>query len=100
MYAFFFLSVLSVFGRAGFVAVHGLSLICMSRGTSLVTVHRLLVLVSSLLSPGSRLRGFSSCGSQALEHRLVVGPGLSCPAACGALIFLDWGWDPCLLHCR
>ena len=49
---FFFKSVLSMFGCAGFVAVCGLSLVCMSRGTSLVTVHRLLVLVSSLVEPG------------------------------------------------
>ena len=39
-----------------------------------------------------------SCpGSGALEHRLnSVVRGLSCPEA--GVIFLDQGWNPCLLH--
>ena len=43
------------------------------------------------------VREFSSCGSQALEHRLnSCGAWLSCSAACG--IFLDQGLNLCLLH--
>ena len=39
----------------------------------------------------------SSCGSQALEHRLgIVAHGLSCSTACG--IFPDQGSNPCPLH--
>ena len=51
-----------------------------------------------LLSTGSREQmGFSSCGSQAREHRLnSCGNGLSCSAACG--IFSDQGVNLCLLH--
>ena len=91
----FFLSVLFVLAVLGFVAVRRLSLVCSEQGSSLVAVYRLLILVASPVfswrSLGSRLRGFSSCGSWALEHRLVGGHGLSCPVACGALIFLDQG---------
>ena len=50
-----------------------------------------------LRSTGSRVSGFSSFGSRALEHR----PGsvvlsLSCSEACG--IFPGQGSNPCLLH--
>ena len=53
-----------------FIAVHGLSLVVMSGGYSLVSLH-----------------GLSS----------VVKLGLSCSMGCG--IFLDQGLNPCLLHC-
>ena len=48
-----------------------------------------------LWSTGSGHACFISCGSQALEHRVVV-PRLSCSAARG--IFPDQGLNPCLLH--
>ena len=41
--------------------------------------------------------GFSSCSSQALEHRTtVMDHGFHCFMACR--IFLDQWWSPCLLH--
>ena len=41
--------------------------------------------------------GLSSCGFQALEHRLrAVAPGLRCSEACG--IFPGQELNPCLLH--
>ena len=54
-----------------FVAVHGLSLVAVSGGYSLLrcavfSLQWLLLLQST----GSRPVGFSSCGSQALECRL------------------------------
>ena len=43
------------------------------------------------------MRGFSSCGSQALERRLSsCGAGLSRSVACG--IVPDQGWNWCPLH--
>ena len=49
----------------------GFSLVVESRGYSLVAVHRLLILMASpVVAYSSRARGLSSCGSQALEHRL------------------------------
>ena len=46
----------------------------------LSVVHRLLIAVASLVSEySSRACGFSSCSSQALEHRL---------SSCGALVYL------------
>ena len=49
----------------------GFSLVVESRGYSLVAVHRLLILMASLVvAHSSRARGLSSCGSQAPEHRL------------------------------
>ena len=39
-----------------------------------------------LWSTGSGARGLSTCGSQALEHRLIVVHGLSCFKACGILV--------------
>ena len=54
-----------------FVAVCGLSLVAVSGGHSLLQCAgfslRWLLLLRSM---GSRHMGFSSCGSQALEHRL------------------------------
>ena len=48
-----------------------------------------------LQNMGFRHLGFSSCGSWALEHKLIR-LRFSCSMACG--IFLDQGWNPCLLH--
>ena len=57
----------------------GFSLVAASRGYSLVTVHKLLIVVASLVvEPGLQgvqtsvavARGLCSCSSQALEHRL------------------------------
>ena len=45
-----FFNYLSIFGCAGvFVAVHGLSLVAVSGGYSLVVVHGLLIVVASLV---------------------------------------------------
>ena len=50
-----------------------------------------------LRSTGCRRAGFSSCGSRALERRLIVVVlQLSCSAACG--IFPDQDSNPCPLH--
>ena len=54
----------------------GLSLVVASRGSSLTVLCRLLLLRSA----GSRIRGFSDCGSQALESQ---------PRSCSA-----WAWLP------
>ena len=72
---------------------------CGERGLLFVVVHRLLIVVASLVAEqGSRCAGFSSCGTQALERRLSScgARGLSCSMACG--IFPDQGWNPCPLH--
>ena len=64
-----------------------------SRGYSLVAVHGLLIAVASLAAE-HRFQGldFSSCGSQALEHRLSsCGARDQLLSACG--IFLDQGWN-------
>ena len=54
-----------------FIAAHGLSLVAVSEGYSLVAVQGLLVVVASLgWSVGSRAHGFHGCNSWALEHRL------------------------------
>ena len=69
-----------------FAAVHGLSLVAASRGYSFsrcagFSLQWLLLLQST----GSRCTGFSSCGSQALEHRL---------SSCGTRASLLRGmWD-------
>ena len=50
-----------------------------------------------LQSTSSRARGFSTCGSWAVEQSsTVVAQGLSCSSACG--IFPDQGPNVCLLH--
>ena len=69
-----------------FVAVRGLSLVATSRGYSSLQCRgfslRWLLLLQSM---GSRHRGFSSCGSRALERRL---------SSCGAWAQLLCGmWD-------
>ena len=54
-----------------FIAARGLSLVVMSRGySSLWCAGFSLRWLLLLRSAGSRYAGFSSCGSQALEHRL------------------------------
>ena len=58
---------------------------------SLVEVCGLLAVVASLVAEYQP----RSCGSQ-VTGSVVVVHGLSCSAACG--IFLDQGWNPCLLH--
>ena len=77
-----------------FVAAHGLSLVVVSGGYSLLRCAgsplRWLLL---LRSTGSRPAGFSSCGMRA---SVVVARGLSCSSARG--ILLDQGLNPCPLH--
>ena len=48
----------------------GSSLVVESRGYSLAAVHRLLIVMASLVEHSSRACGLSSCGSQGLQHRL------------------------------
>ena len=67
-----------------FVAVHGLSLVAVFGGYSLVGG-----------AGDSHCGGFSCCGVRALGAwaSVVAVHGLSCPAACG--IFPDHGSNPC-----
>ena len=95
-----------------FVAAHGLSLVaasggyssCSARashcsGFSCCRAQAVGVRASVVAAHGPQraqasvvvARGLSSCGTQALEHRLS-----SCPAACG--IFPDQGSNLCSLH--
>ena len=69
-----------------FVAERGLFSICDEWGLFFVAVHGLLItVVSSVAEQSSRLEGFSSCSSQALER------GLS---SCGARAWLPLGmWN-------
>ena len=76
-----------------FVAAHGLSLVAESQDHSRVAVHRLLTVVVSFWSTGSRWSGFSSCS---LQGSVVVACGPSCSAACG--ILPDQGSNPCPVH--
>ena len=65
----------------------------LSTQTSLVGEHWLWSVRASLVTA----RGSSTCGSRALEHRLVVvSHGLSCSKACGT--FLDQGLRRCPLQ--
>ena len=89
-----------------FAAAHGLSLVAVSGGYSLLrgagfSLWWLLLLQST----GSRRPGFCSCGTRAsvvvargLESAgsVVVAHGLNCSTACG--IFPDQGSNPCPLH--
>ena len=83
-----------------FFAVHRLSLVATSRGySSLWHAGFSLWWLLLLWSTDSRHTGCSSCGLQALEHRVSsCGARVSCSAACG--IFADQGSNPCPLHCR
>ena len=84
----------------------GLSLVVVSRGYSLVVMHRLLITVASHAADdktqGTRAEvaaacGLSSSGSQALQQgSRVAEHGLSCSLACG--IILDQRLNLCLLH--
>ena len=65
------------------LAACGLSLVVVSWGYSLVMVQGSLQWLLLLHSTGSRGVDFSSCGSQAPEHRLrSCGTGLSCLLSC------------------
>ena len=88
-----------------FVAACGrLSLVAASEGySSLRCTGFSLRWLLLLRSTGSSTRAsvvvacrLSSCGVQALEHRLSSCGGLSCSTACG--ILPDQGSNPCLLH--
>ena len=79
------LNTVGLFGCAGeplqlFIAAHGLSLVSVSSGYSLVVAHRLLIAVASLVA----------------EHKLSSGLQLSCSMACG--IFPDQELNPYSLH--
>ena len=69
-----------------FFGAHGLSLVVVSRGYSLVAMLRLLTAVASLLVE----HGLHSTGSG------VVTQGLSCLSPCG--VFPDQGLNSCPLH--
>ena len=78
-----------IFGFTGSSLLHRLSLVEVSRDYSLVVVHRLLIVVPSLV----------------VEHRLysmkasVAAAGrLSSSVTCG--ILLDQGLNQCPLHCK
>ena len=70
-----------------FVATHGLSLVAVSGGYSLVAVHGLLIVVASLVV---------ELGLQSGQASRVSVHGLSCSAACG--ISLEQVENPCPLH--
>ena len=84
----------------------GFSLVAASRGSSLVVVWRLLIVVASLL--WSTVSGTQASAVAAQVGSVAVAPGLSgagsvavaqglsCSPARG--IFLDQGSNPCLLH--
>ena len=67
-----------------FIAVHGLSLVVVSRG------------YSSLLCVGFSLQWLLLLWSTGYRHPGFVAQGLSCSAVCG--IFPDHGSNPCPLH--
>ena len=92
---------LFIFGCAGSSLLRELFSSCSEQGLLLAAVHRAshsrqwLLL---LLSMGSRALGLQQLqlpGSRA-QAQVAVVHGLSCSAACR--IFLDQGWNPCLLH--
>ena len=89
-----------------FIAAHGLSLVAVSGGYSLLWCTgfslRWLLLLRSM---GSRRTGFSSCGARASvvvtrglwsTGSVVAAHGISCSVACG--IFPDQSSNPCPLH--
>ena len=59
---------------------------CREQGLLLIAVHRLLIVVASLVVE-RRFKGARASG-------VAVQP--SCPKACG--ILQDQGWSPCPLH--
>ena len=72
----------------------GFLLLGVNRGCFLVMVHRLLIVVASLVAE----HRLEECRLQKLEHvgSVVVAHGLSCSMACG--IFPDQGLNPYSLH--
>ena len=75
----YFLIILFIFGCDGLHCYMGFSLVAANGSYSLIVVHGLLIMVASLVAEhglkGSQASvaaacGLSSCGSQALEHRL------------------------------
>ena len=90
---------LSYQGSPIFGATQAFSLVVSSRGSSSCSTQ---VPYRSGFFCGSwalGCEGFSSCGSQTLEHRpRSCGSRLSCSMACE--IFLDQGSSPFLPHCR
>ena len=79
---------------AGSSSLHRLSLVVVSRGSSLVAMLGLLIAVASLDTEHRLLEH----GLQWLLHAssVVVARGPSCFEACG--IFLGQGSNPCTLH--
>ena len=83
----------------GLFCFAGFFLVVASRGYSLVTVHRLLIVVVSLVAEHALghtasivvAHGLSGRDTRALEY------GLNCSKACG--IFPNRGSNPHLLHC-
>ena len=61
-----------IFGCAGYLLVRRLSLAVASGGYSVIVVHGFLIVVAFLFAEHYALgcKGFRSCSSQALEHRL------------------------------
>ena len=95
----FFLIFIFIFGCAGPVATHRLSLAALSRSYSLVAVHGLLMVASLVAEHGLQACKLSICSSGLQSTGLVVVTHmLSYPAACG--IFLDQGSNQCPLHCK
>ena len=85
-----------IFGCSESVAVHGVSLIAVSRGwSSLWCVGCSLWRLLLLRSTGFRHMVFGSCSPRA---PVAVVPWLSCSTACG--IFLDQGLNLCFLPGR
>ena len=83
-----FIYIVGCFLTAESSLAHGLSLVAVSEGCSLLAVHSLLIAVASLVAKGL---GLSSRGSRTLEH------GLSCFSSAYG-VFLDQGLNLCLLH--
>ena len=85
---FFLIDIYLFIGYAGSLLLLGLSLVAVSKGYSLVAMHRLSFLWLLLLqSTGSRARA-----------SVVVAHGLGCSSACG--IFLDQGLNQCPPRCK
>ena len=80
-----------------FVALHRLSLIVASEGSSALWLEGFSLQWLLLWSTGAWHRGFSIWNTWGLEQgSVVVACGLSCSTAYG--IFLDKGSNPCPLH--
>ena len=77
------------FGLVGSSLLHAdfFSLVAVSRSFSLVAVHRLLIVVASLVAELSLSDTWAS---------VIMAHGLSCSTSGG--IFLEQGSNPCLLH--